>query len=86
MHIISLFSLLAVVAPLASSFTLSAPTNLTSGEVPEIHWTFKGTDAATFDMLLMNSTQAFGLAAFPGDDIQTNLGQITAQLPALLAG
>ncbi|KAJ7688159.1 hypothetical protein B0H17DRAFT_673819 [Mycena rosella] len=86
MRVTSLVSLLALAAPLASAFTLSAPTNPTSGEVTEIHWTFKATDPATFDLFLMNSTQAFGLVAFLGTELETDLGQITTLLPALPAG
>ncbi|KAJ7457788.1 hypothetical protein FB451DRAFT_1509083 [Mycena latifolia] len=86
MRIISLSSLLAIAAPLASAFTLSAPTNPTSGEITEIHWGFTAADPPTFSLFLMNSTQAFDLKAIIGENLQTNLGQITTLWPVLPAG
>ncbi|KAJ7688151.1 hypothetical protein B0H17DRAFT_1203158 [Mycena rosella] len=70
---------------LAPAFTLSEPTNPTSGAVTEIHWTFTDTDPATFDLFLMNSAQALSLVALLGTELETDLGQITALLPTLPA-
>ncbi|KAJ6457985.1 hypothetical protein C8R45DRAFT_562050 [Mycena sanguinolenta] len=71
--------------PLASAFTIAVPTNPTSGEVTEIDWTFRGTDPATFDLFLVNSTNAFDLKAIIGENIETDLGKITTLLPTLPA-
>ncbi|KAJ7625197.1 hypothetical protein B0H17DRAFT_1218831 [Mycena rosella] len=86
MRVISLFSLIALAAPLASAFTLSAPTNPTSGEITQIHWGFTPTDPVAFTLFLMNSTQAFDLKVTIGENLRTNLGQITTLWPVLPAG
>ncbi|KAJ7615805.1 hypothetical protein B0H17DRAFT_1220352 [Mycena rosella] len=86
MRVISLSSLVALAAPLASAFTLSAPTNPTSGEITEIHWGFTATDPATFTLFLVNSTQAFDLKATIGQNLQTSLGEITTLWPVLPSG
>ncbi|KAF7351688.1 hypothetical protein MSAN_01601700 [Mycena sanguinolenta] len=71
--------------PLASAFTIAVPTNPTSGEVTEIDWTFTATDPPTFDLFLVNSTNAFDLKAIIGENIETDLGKITTLLPTLPA-
>lgn len=81
----SLNSFLAVAGSFASALTLDIPTNPTSGEVTQIHWGFTATDPATFDLFLVNSTNAFDLKAILGENLQTNLGQITTLLPSLPA-
>ncbi|KAJ6572458.1 hypothetical protein DFH09DRAFT_1152969 [Mycena vulgaris] len=63
-------------------FSLPAPTNPTAGEITQIHWGFTAADPTTFSLFLMNSTQAFGLKAILGQNLQTNLGQITMLFPA----
>ncbi|KAJ7749005.1 hypothetical protein B0H14DRAFT_3513674 [Mycena olivaceomarginata] len=82
----SLFTVLAVTAaPLASAFTIAVPTNPTSGQVTEIHWTFTVADPAVFTLLLTNSTNHFEVKALVGEKVETDLGQITYQLPKLPA-
>lgn len=79
-------SVLAVTtAPLASAFTIAVPTNPTSGQVTEIHWTFTAADPAVFTLLLTNSTNHFDVKALVGEKVETDLGQITYQLPKLSA-
>ncbi|KAF7342506.1 hypothetical protein MVEN_01840600 [Mycena venus] len=86
MHFVSLFSGLAIVAvPLASAFTIAVPKNPTSGELTEIHWTSTASDPALFDLFITNSTNHFDLKAIVGEGIETDLGTITYQLPALPA-
>ncbi|KAJ7931074.1 hypothetical protein B0H13DRAFT_1960224 [Mycena leptocephala] len=86
MRVLSLPSLLAAVAaPLAYAFTIAVPTNPTSGEVTEINWTFTAKDPATFSLFLTNSTNAFGLRAIIGENLETDLGQIHTLLPTLPA-
>ncbi|KAJ7698256.1 hypothetical protein B0H17DRAFT_1196847 [Mycena rosella] len=58
----------------------------TSGEITEIHWGFTATDPATFTLFLVNSTQAFDLKATIGQNLQTNLGEITTLWPVLPSG
>ncbi|KAJ7775406.1 hypothetical protein B0H16DRAFT_1507320 [Mycena metata] len=86
MRVISLSVILALAAPLASALTVAAPTNPTSGEITEIHWGFTASDPATFDLFLVNSTQAFDLKAIIGENLQTNLGQITTLFPVEASG
>ncbi|KAJ6550075.1 hypothetical protein B0H19DRAFT_1264938 [Mycena capillaripes] len=70
MRVVSFFSLAAaVVVSLAWAFTIVVPTNPTSGQVTEIDWTFIAKDPATFDL----------------ESIQTSLGTLQYQLPALPA-
>ncbi|KAJ7816629.1 hypothetical protein B0H14DRAFT_3475171 [Mycena olivaceomarginata] len=70
------FIILSSLLGLASAFTLDAPTNPTTGEVTEIHWTFTATDPVVFDLFLVNSTQVFSLAAILGQGLLTSMGEI----------
>jgi hypothetical protein len=71
----------------ASASTIDVLTNPTSGGITEIHWNFSATDPASFNLLLMNSTEPFdlGLIAIIGKNLQTELNQITTQLPTVPA-
>ncbi|KAJ7899005.1 hypothetical protein B0H13DRAFT_2337287 [Mycena leptocephala] len=55
--------------------------------ITEIHWNFSATDPASFNLLLMNSTEPFdlGLIAIIGENLQKEFGQITTQLPTVPA-
>ncbi|KAJ7817936.1 hypothetical protein B0H14DRAFT_3148036 [Mycena olivaceomarginata] len=77
--------LIIVAAPLASAFMIAVPTNPTSGQVTQIHWTFTATDPAVFDLFITNSTNHLNLKAIVGKNIESDLGLITYQLRTLPA-
>lgn len=77
-------SILAVLAPLANALNFNAPVNITSAGSATITWTSEPTDPPMWNLYLLNIVfhDSFGIA----NNVQTDIGTITLQLPVVPPG
>ncbi|KAJ7243755.1 hypothetical protein C8J57DRAFT_60724 [Mycena rebaudengoi] len=76
-------SFVAIALPLAFALKLSPPTNPRSNQTTDVRWIVEARDPPTWNLFLMNISQAFDLKANLGENINPAPGKLTVKLPVL---
>ncbi|KAJ7080167.1 hypothetical protein B0H15DRAFT_487461 [Mycena belliarum] len=75
--------LAAIALPLVTALKLRPPTNPHSDQTTDIMWTVEPNDPPTWNLFLMNISQAFDLHAIVGEFVDPAPEKITFKFPVL---